>query len=146
MAKQLTVFVENRPGRVKNVAKILAEGGFNVWAFTIQDRGEFGLMKVIVDRPKDAQLALEDRNLACAIKDVLAITAKDKTGNLGKLTEVLLNKGVNIADAYGFVAPKDKDKQGLCFLELKNASASDIEEALCENGFSIMSDSQLYDL
>ncbi len=146
MAKQLTVFVENRPGRVNNVAKILAEGGFNVWAFTIQDRGEFGLMKVIVDRPKDAQLALEDRNLACAIKDVLAITAKDKTGNLGKLTEVLLNKGVNIADAYGFVAPKDKDKQGLCFLELKNASASDIEEALCENGFSIMSDSQLYDL
>jgi hypothetical protein len=146
MAKQLTVFVENRPGRVNTVAGILAEAGFNVWAFTIQDRGEFGLMKLIVDRPKDAQLALEDRNLACAIKDVLAITAKDKSGNLGKLTEILLKKGVNIADAYGFVAPKDKDKEGLCFLELKDASVCDIEEALADNGFTILSDSQLYEL
>ena len=48
MAKQLTIFLENRPGRMKSISDVLLENNLNIWAFTIQDRGEFGLMKLIV--------------------------------------------------------------------------------------------------
>ncbi len=146
MAKQLTIFVENRPGRIKAVAETLCEAGLNVWAFTIQDRGQFGLMKVIVDKPKDAQLALEDTGHACALKDVLAVTAADQAGNLNKLAGIFLRHEVNIADAYGFVPPVDAKKEGICFIELKDGFDCDIEGVLKKEGFTILSDEELYEL
>jgi hypothetical protein len=142
MAKQLTVFVENRPGRIRSVSEILLENNLNVWAFTIQDRGEFGLMKMIIDKPKQAQLVLSEKNFACAIKDVIAITAKDKAGNLDKLTTVLADLDVNVSDAYGFVSPTDR--QGMCFLEIKEKRNSEIQEALEKAGFEILDDEELY--
>ncbi len=144
MAKQVTIFLENRPGRIKSVADILLENKLNVWAFTIQDRGEFGLMKVIVDKPKQAHLALVEKGFACAIREVVAISAKDKTGNLEKLTRTLLENEVNIADAYGFVSPHDR--QGMCFLELKNPKNSNLAGILGAAGFDILGDEQLYEM
>lgn len=144
MAKQLTVFMENRPGRVNSVCDILEEQGLNIWAFTIQDRGDFGLMKLIVDKPDRAQLALADRGFACVLKDVLAITAPDKPGNLDKLTSALLRKNVNIKDMYGFVSPNDR--MGLCFLEFENPDAVDIAGLLSEFDFRILSNEELYEL
>jgi hypothetical protein len=144
MAKQLTVFLENRPGRIKSVSDILLENKLNIWAFTIQDRGEFGLMKVIVDKPKQAHLALVEKGFACAIKEVVAICAKDKPGNLEKLTTLLLQNEVNIADAYGFVSPNDR--QGMCFLELKNPRQVDVPKLLATAGFEILDDEKLYEI
>ncbi len=144
MAKQLTIFMENRPGRVNSVCDILQEQGLNIWAFTIQDRGDFGLMKLIVDKPDKAQLALVDRGLACAVKEVLAITAPDKPGNLDRLTSALLQKNVNIKDTYGFVSPTDR--QGLCFLEFENPDAVDIAELVGAFDFRVLSNEELYEL
>lgn len=146
MAKQLTIFVENRPGRIQSVARTLHEADLNVWAFTIQDRGQFGLMKVIVDKPEKARLALEDSGHACALKDVLAIRALDKPGNLNKLTTALVEHKLNIADAYGFTTPEEAEKQGICFLELKDSEGVDIEGILKGLGFTVLSDEELYEL
>jgi hypothetical protein len=143
MAKQLTIFIENRPGRMKSISDILLENHLNIWAFTIQDRGEFGLMKVIVDRPEQARLALADHGLACALKEVLAVSAQDKPGNLDRLTTALLDKNVNIADAYGFVTPNDR--QGMCFLEIKGDEGVDIETIVTEAGFTVVRDEDLYE-
>lgn len=144
MAKQLTVFIENRPGRVNSICNVLSERGLNIWAFTIQDRGEFGLMKMIVDKPTQAQLALAEKGFACALKDVLAITAPDKPGNLDKLTAALRQKNVNIKDMYGFVSPTDR--QGICFLEFENPDAVDIPTLVSQFGFRIMTNEELYEL
>jgi hypothetical protein len=144
MAKQLTIFMENRPGRVNSVCAILEEQGLNIWAFTIQDRGEFGLMKLIVDKPDKAQLALSDRGFACALKEVLAITAPDKPGNLDRLTSALLKKNVNIKDMYGFVSPNDR--QGLCFMEFENPDEVDIAELIGRFDFRILTNEELYEL
>lgn len=144
MAKQLTVFIENRPGRVNSICNVLSERGLNIWAFTIQDRGEFGLMKMIVDKPTQAQLALAEKGFACALKDVLAITAPDKPGNLDKLTAALRQKNVNIKDMYGFVSPTDR--QGICFLEFENPDAVDISTLVSQFGFRIMTNEELYEL
>jgi len=144
MAKQVTIFLENRPGRMKSISDILLEKNLNIWAFTIQDRGEFGLMKMIVDKPTEAQLALADRGVACALKDVVAVTAPDQPGNLDKLTTALLEKNVNIKDAYGFVSPTDK--KGICFLEVDNPEDVDLDAVIAEHGFGILTDKELYEL
>ncbi len=144
MAKQVTIFLENRPGRMKSISDILLEKKLNIWAFTLQDRGDFGLMKIIVDKPDQAQIALADRGVACVLKDVLAVTAPDRPGNLEKLTTALLQKNVNIKDAYGFVSPTDK--QGICYLEVENPAGIDLGKVIAEHGFSILTDKELYEL
>jgi hypothetical protein len=144
MAKQVTIFLENRPGRMKSISDILLEKKLNIWAFTLQDRGDFGLMKIIVDKPDQAQIALADRGVACVIKEVLAVTATDCPGNLERLTTALLQKNVNIKDAYGFVSPTDK--QGICYLEVENPSGIDLGKVIAEEGFSILTDKELYEL
>ena len=144
MAKQLTIFMENRPGRINSICDVLEAQGLNIWAFTIQDRGEFGLMKLIVDKPDKAQLTLSDKGFACAIKDVLAITAPDKPGNLDTLTSALLKANVNIKDMYGFVSPNDR--QGICFLEFENPDAVDIAELIARFDFRVLTNEELYEL
>ena len=145
MAKQLTIFLENRPGRMKSISDVLLENNLNIWAFTIQDRGEFGLMKLIVDKPEKAHLILADRGFACVLKDVLAVIAEDdQPGNLDKLTTALLEGGVNIKDAYGFVSPKDR--QGICFMEVENPDGVDLNEVIASDGFRILTGEELYEL
>jgi len=144
MIKQLTIFMENRPGRINSVCDVLKRNGLNIWAFTIQDRGDFGLMKLVVDKPAQAQLLLAERGFACSLKEVLAVTAADEPGNLGKLTAALLEKKVNIKDMYGFVSPNDR--QGVCFMEFENPDAVDIADLISSFGFRVLTNEELYEL
>ena len=89
MAKQLTIFVENRPGRLGAIAKSLRENNIDIRAFTIQDRGDYGLVKFIVNNPSQAYLALANLGCACALKEIIAISIPDKVGNFELLTSAL---------------------------------------------------------
>src|SRR4030042_4858330 len=116
MAKQLTIFVENRPGRLKSISENLCRSHIDIRAFTIQDRGDYGLLRLIVDKPNDAYLALADVGCACALKDVLAVSVPERPGNFPKLTSALAENGINVLDAYGFVL--QPHKTGICCMEI----------------------------
>ncbi|MDD2702789.1 MAG: acetolactate synthase, partial [Candidatus Omnitrophica bacterium] len=96
MAKQLHIFLENRPGRLESVTQELCKNKINIIAFTIQDRGDFGLMKLAVNKPEQAYLALADKGYACALKEVVFISVPDRPGNLARLASLLLKNKVNI--------------------------------------------------
>jgi hypothetical protein len=140
MAKELNVFVENRPGRLRSVAEVLSQSKINVRTMTLQDRGEFGLMKLIVNKPDDALLALQDKGFACALKDILAIELKDKPGSFLKLADLLYTHKVNVLDAYGFVI--GSGKQAVFCVEVKKMDA--ISKILKKNGFELL-DEELHD-
>jgi hypothetical protein len=144
MAKQLNIFVENRPGRVKSIADVLCGRNINIKVFTIQDRGDFGLMKLIVDKPQEAYLALADKGFASAQKEVLAISVKDRPGNLAKLTGILLEHNINILDAHGDVI--ESNKQGICYLELDAKDLKAAEGLLGKEGFEVLNDEELFEL
>jgi hypothetical protein len=134
MAKELNIFVENRPGRLKSVAEILAENNINVRTMTLQDRGEFGLMKLIVDKPERADLALKDKGFAAVLKDILAIQLADQPGSFKKLTAAFEKHAINILDAYGFVM--ETEKRAVFCVEVKEPVK--IKKLLEQEGFEVL--------
>ncbi|MFA5785074.1 MAG: hypothetical protein WC962_09370 [Phycisphaerae bacterium] len=144
MTKQLNIFVENRPGRLDAITNNLLKSNINIHAFTIQDRGDYGLMKIIVDNPDKAYLALADLGCACALKDILAISIPDKPGNLHKLTTALAENKINVIDAYGFVL--QPNKTGVCCMEIENLDAERAEQIVKSIGFKVLRDEELYDM
>jgi hypothetical protein len=144
MAKQLTIFVENRAGRLKAISENLFKSGIDIRAFTIQDRGDYGLLRLIVDKPNDAYLALADLGCACALKDVLAASVPDQPGNFHKLMEAMAAGGINVLDAYGFVL--QPHKTGVCCMEIDKPQMSKAEEVVKAAGFTVLEDEELYGL
>jgi len=144
MAKQLHIFVENRPGRLEMITDKLRKTGIDIRAFAIQDRGDFGLMKLLVDKPQDAYLALADLGCACALKDVLAVSVPDKPGNLHQLLNSLSKNKINIIDAHGFVL--QPSHTGICVLEIENITQSNAEQVVKAAGFEVLDDNRLINL
>jgi len=142
MTKQLNIFVENKPGKLDAVTKILSDSSIQIIAFTIQNRGDFGVMRLLVGNPEKASMVLTEKGFAVALKDVLAVSIKDKAGNLHKLTGLLLQKNVNMIDTYGFVM--EPGKQGICCIEAEDLP--NVKEVLEKGGFKVLNESELYSL
>lgn len=103
VAYQLSVFAENKPGRLAKVTGILKKGKINIRAITISTSDVFGMINLIVDDPEGARSILEDEGLTVSMKDVVAVVIEDKPGGLDKLVQLLFDKDINIENAYGFV-------------------------------------------
>ena len=144
MAKQLTIFVENRPGRLQSIAENLRKNNIDIRAFTIQDRGDYGLLRLIVDKPSEAYLAMADVGCACALKDVLAVSVPDQPGNFYKLTAALAASGINVLDAYGFVL--QPHQTGICCMEVDRPQMAKAEDVARQAGFAVLEDEELYGL
>lgn len=140
MAKELNVFVDNRPGRLRSVAQVLAENKVNVRTMTLQDHGQYGLMKLIVDRPDLAYRCLAGKGYACALKEILAILLKDKPGSFLKLADLLYQHNVNVIDAYGFVL--ESKRSAVFCVEVKETAK--IRRMLEKSGFKVLEE-ELYD-
>jgi len=144
MAKQLTIFVENRAGRLKSISENLQQSDIDIRAFTIQDKGDYGLLKLIVNKPNEAYLALADLGCACALKDILAISVPDQPGNFHRLTSALAEHNINVIDAYGFVL--QPHNTGVCCMEIDQPQLMKAEEIVTAAGFQILQDEELYNL
>ncbi len=144
MAKQLTIFVENRAGRLKAITQNLHRSNIDIRAFTIQDRGDYGLLRLIVDRPNDAYLALAELGCACALKDILAISVPDQPGNFHRLTSALAEHNINVIDAYGFVL--QPHKMGVCCMEIDQPQLMKAQQIVAAAGFTVLQDEELYSL
>ena len=144
MPKLLSVFIDNRPGRLESVTGILNEQNINIRAFSIQDKGDSGLMKMFVDKSDDAHLILADRGFACALKEVLVISVPDKTGNLHRLTAIMTENSVNIADMFGFIL--EPGHRGLCCMEIKESISKSVRDLLTDSGFTILTDTDINQL
>jgi hypothetical protein len=103
VAYQISVFAENKPGRLAKVTGILKKGKINIRAITIATSDGFGMINLIVDDPEGARSLLEDAGLTVSMKEVVAVVIEDKPGGLDRLIQLLLDEDINIENAYGFV-------------------------------------------
>jgi hypothetical protein len=103
IAQQLSIFAENKPGKLAAVTSVLAKEKISIRATTISTSDTFGVISLIVDDPKRAQAVLTKAGMMVRLRDVLAVLIDDKPGGLDRLTQLLFKESVNVNNAYGFV-------------------------------------------
>jgi hypothetical protein len=100
---QLSIFAENKPGRLAAVTQALAKEKINIRATTIATSDTFGVINLIVDDPKGAEEVLRQTGMTVTLSPVLAVVIPDEPGGLNRLTQLLFAEAININNAYGFV-------------------------------------------
>lgn len=100
---QLTVFMENKSGRLAEIMRTLADNGINVRALSIADTSEYGLLRLIVNDPDKAQEALTKADFTVTLTDVVAVEVPDKPGGLAGVIDAFADAGLNIEYMYAFV-------------------------------------------
>jgi hypothetical protein len=107
LIKQLSVFVENAPGRVAEIAGILGENGIDMSALSLADTAEFGILRLIVDDPDKAAQLLRDHDFIVKQTDVLAAVLDDRPGGLTAVLKVLAEAKIAIEYLYAFVGSRN---------------------------------------
>lgn len=103
IAQQISIFAENKPGRLAAVTQVLAKEKINIRATTISTSDTFGVINLLVDDPKRAQKVLTAAGMMVQMRNVLAVELDDKPGGLDRLTQLLYKENINVNNAYGFV-------------------------------------------
>lgn len=101
--RQISIFLENKSGRLEEVCKVLGEAGINIRALSIADTTDFGILRLIVDDPDRATRKLEDVGFAVSMTDVIAVEVSDQPGGLAATLSKLRTKGIDIEYIYAFV-------------------------------------------
>ena len=104
--KQISIFVENKPGRMAGVAKALGDAGVNIRALTIAEAGDFGVIRMVVDDTERGYTALREKGFMVSETDVLAVEIKDVPGGLYEIADRLGMNNINVEYAYAFVTAK----------------------------------------
>jgi hypothetical protein len=99
--KQLSVSLENKPGRLAHVCRCLADRKINIIALTVAETSEQGILRLVVDRPAEAAKMLKECPMTVTQSDVLVVELPNKVGVVAKLAEKLAAKRVNIKYIYG---------------------------------------------
>ncbi len=102
--RQLSVFIENKAGRVSEVTGILGDAGINVRGFSVSDTAEFGILRLVVDRPEDASSALRAAGFTVKESDVICVDLPDHPGGLASVLRVVADAGVNVEYVYSLIA------------------------------------------
>ncbi|MHB9002704.1 MAG: ACT domain-containing protein [Coriobacteriia bacterium] len=102
--RQLSVFIENKAGRVSEVTDILGDKGVNIRGFSVSDTADYGILRLVVDRPDEAISALKEHNFTVKESDVLCIKLEDEPGALAKVLRMVSDSGVNIEYVYSLIS------------------------------------------
>ena len=102
LVKQVSIFVENKEGKIADVLKILAKENINISALSLADTTNFGILRLIVDDPKKAKNILQSEDMIVKINEILAVGIDDQPGGLAKVLDILAKANVQIEYMYAF--------------------------------------------
>lgn len=109
LIKQISIFVENKPGRLAEVTGLISKANIDIRALSIADTTNFGILRLIVDQPDRAAEVLREGGFTVSITDVMGIVVKDTPGGLYPAIQALSDEGVTVEYMYAFVnSPKDE--------------------------------------
>jgi len=100
--KQLSVFLENKSGRLSEVTNLLGDAGINMTAFSIADTSDFGILRVIVSDPEKALGILKENHFSGNLTEVVCLSSPNKPGSLAKALNILSDEEISIEYMYAF--------------------------------------------
>jgi hypothetical protein len=139
MVEQVSVFLENRSGRLAELARTLADAGINMRALMVADTEAFGVVRIICDRPNEAVRVLEEHGFGASLTPVVAVEMADTPGALADVLEALGAEGVNVEYAYAFVEPGSDVAVDIFKVDDERAGG-----VLSEAGLTVVSAEKLY--
>ena len=101
--EQISVFLENKSGRLADVTSVLAEAGINLRALSLADTADFGILRLIVNDTEKAKQVLKDNSFTVGRTEVVAVEVDDRPGGMAKILRVLDKGGINVEYMYAFV-------------------------------------------
>ena len=140
-AKQLTVFIENRSGRLSEVLQVLGANNVNILSLSLADTTEFGLLRLIVNNAALGKEKLIESGFSSLLSDVSIIKIPHKAGSLQALLKAIDDNGINIEYMYGLSIESDD-----AYVVLKASDTQKIDEVLAANGIHTLSCEELANL
>lgn len=140
--KQISVFLENRKGRLQKALEVLGNANVNIRTLSIADTSEFGILRMIVPDIDQVQSILEEHNFVVKVNDVIAVGVPDEPGGLEKILGILNRADINVEYLYAFA--EKKVEQAIVVLRTENIDAG--IKALTEGGASVLSSDEVYEL
>jgi len=98
--KQLSVFIENREGRLERVTEALKERNINIVSFSLADTSEYGMLRMIVSNPEEGKKVLKEEGFSAMLTDVIAVKIEQKPGTLHEVLKCLFDAGISVEYMY----------------------------------------------
>ena len=136
---QISVFLENRKGRLCEVCSLLGDNGINIRALTIAETESFGVLRIVVDRSEAAVELLKSKGFVANLTDVVAVEVGDEPGGLAAVLKIFADNDVNVEYMYGFVE-KFSDKALLVFRFEDTALA---QKSLTGSGIKVVTEEEI---
>ncbi|MGI6356871.1 MAG: ACT domain-containing protein [Lentisphaerae bacterium] len=137
--RQLSIFLENRVGRLATIAKILGDAGQNIRGLSVADTQDFGILRLIVDNVDAAAAVLRQHDVVCHINEVIAVEVASTPGGLAKVLSVFVNTKINIEYMYAIAEPKTSNP--VMIFRFSDPEAA--SQALSQAGMNVYSEKDL---
>ena len=133
-AKQLSVFIENREGRLEEVLAVIKNAGVNILSLSLADTSEYGLLRLIVSDPAKGDAALKEKGFSSMLTDVLVVRLDNKVGSLQAFLSEISKKDINLEYMYGLTI----EKEGKASLVIKTSDLAAASEILIKAGAELL--------
>ena len=138
--KQLSVFVENKKGKLVEIMQVLSQNGIDIRALSLADTTDYGILRIIVNDTEKALAVLQAANCVVSVNEVLGVAVDDAPGGFAAAVQLLADNGVNLEYVYAFITPQ----KGYAYVVMRvtdNAAAAAI---LQKAGVKVVDDAQLH--
>ncbi len=128
LMRQISVFLENVPGRLATLCNTLEENGINLRAMTTSEGSDYGVVRILVSDVDAAEEVLREANLPFSTVDVLTVEVSDQPGALGKVAVQLAEAGINVE--YAYAAAGSGNEKALCVFKVADPAAAEAQLGL----------------
>jgi hypothetical protein len=140
-AKQLSVFIENRQGRLQEVLSVLRKNDVNILSLSLADTTEYGLLRLIVNNPEKGRQMLSEEGFSTMLTDVLVVKIAHKVGSLQIFLDLLSRNSISIEYMYGLSVDGED-----AYVVLKTTDLDRVVEILKQNDIDTLTDEEVFGL
>ncbi len=140
--KQLSIFVENKRGRLAEITKAIAAAGVDIRALSIADTTDFGILRLIVNKPDAAAAALKEKGITVSVTNVIAVGIDDKPGAFAVPMQILADNEIDVEYMYAFITRKSEK----AYVILRVADNDAAAKVLADRGVEILTEEEFHEM
>ena len=140
LVKQISVFVQNEPGRLSQITRLMAENEIDIRSISISDTVDFGILRLIVNDPEKCERVLKENGFTVSITNVIAVGIEDEPGSLSKVFALADDNGINVEYVYAFISHTTQDA---CII-MRVSDGEKAAKVLTDQGIKVLSAEDVY--